>query len=267
MERCLKKSVNIWWSVERRGDCLVSATEKNDGIQIMGAYLYVEIHTFRVVRAEIKQNGNIYKVTDLKGIEAYISGKKIFKNVLLGSEFEKYTPLFIQCISALVQGETYVYRERGYKTKEEYNHYWDKLEDNGCRMYSKKLSHMRKNDLQWMDYVPNRFNKSKLFIREKFYEMCTEENTSGVWAHLSDTYHEMKIYLKLTKEKNISEMEIEMLRVPGKACYTNEENSNLLIGENICELTKTKVIDLLGRSAGCYHIVEMFLDLQDMICG
>lgn len=267
MERGLKKGVKIRWSVERRGDCLLSATEKNDGIHMIGAYLYVEIHTFKILRAEIKQNGNIYKVTELKGIEAYISGKKILKKALSESEFEKYTPLFIQCISALVQGETYVYRERGYKTKEEYNRYWDKLEDNGCRMYSKKMSHMRKNDLQWMDYVPDRFNKTKLFIREKFYEMRTEENASGVFAHLSDTYHEMKIHLKLTKEKEIGEMEIEMLRVPGKACYTNKENSKLLIGENICNLSKTKVIDLLGRSTGCYHIVEMFLDLQDMICG
>ena len=98
-------------------------------------------------------------VSLLSGIEAHIEGKREMKRLMALSEGIVLKYLFTDCVKSLIQAETYVYRERGFADKPAYNRYWDKIEENGCRMNT----HPDPSDAVWMDYVPQGRAKQQSF--------------------------------------------------------------------------------------------------------
>ena len=153
-----------------------------------------------------------------------------------------------------------ILKERGYKTREDYNIYWDFLEKNNCRMYSDSRRTERLADLPWMDYVPDNFEKDILFEREKTYTIEKKNGNIFCKGYLSDTYHEMLTLIKIDSEGIITENKIKIIRAPGVSCFTNDENNNSLMGRKLSEISKRDIISALGGCDGCYHIVEMYID-------
>lgn len=267
--------MKINWCVENLENNLKSMVAvQNDGT-VRGGFLVVGKDDFIIKEAagsyseqvhDYVENGN-EEVTsfnndfaELIGIEGYIQGKKIVKKRLLENGHDSFSDIFLQCISALLQAETYVYKERGYKTREDYNIYWDFLEKNNCRMYSDSRRTERLADLPWMDYVPDNFEKDILFEREKTYTIEKKNGNIFCKGYLSDTYHEMLTLIKIDSEGIITENKIKIIRAPGVSCFTNDENNNSLMGRKLSEISKRDIISALGGCDGCYHIVEMYID-------
>ena len=80
-----------------------------------------------------------------------------------------------------------------------------------------------------------------------------------------DTYHEIIIGLKCDPNYVVLDGAIEFTRAPGKACFTNSENIEYLIGKSLISLTKSDVIKILGGRLGCYHVVEMIAEIIGVI--
>lgn len=258
----------IKWEVRKLTDCLESSVTESNGFFCDRALLQVNISTFKIKNAEIISEKKVGSNTvvrkenfdELCGIDAYIHGKKEIKCVLQKNGRSERVNIFVQCVSALVQAETYVYRERGYKSKEEYNLYWDIIENDGCRMYSASRKAFRKEDKKWMDYVPDNFNRELLFFRRKTYEKIFGESDVKYLLKLNDSYHEMNIEIFTNADKICKSMNISVIRAPGVACFTNKINESKLIGHKLTEINKKWIIENFGKSDGCYHIVELLTD-------
>lgn len=260
----------IKWNVIREAASLISTVEKKFVFlgeeSVMTATVKVGVKDFIIEEAKGSVNGKEYEVDELKGLYGYISGKKAIKKKTM-NKFPELSPLFLQCVSGLIQAETYVYDERGYNSKDEYNRYWDNLEEDGCRYYSNKRADLRASEPAWMEYVPDNFKATELFKREKRYSAVVEDGTLITVGFLNDTYHEMAISMELNIQGNVLDFQIVFFRGPGQACFSNSENSNMLKGWNIKDISKRDIIKILGGCDGCYHIVELAVELVDVIRG
>lgn len=263
--------MKIEWLVEREGDTLISTVKKIYKDKNQTAILRVGVKDFKIIDACFfaEKNNEIHDKHHydmLTGADGYIQGKKQIKNLLKDEENNVAIELFLQGISALVQAETYVYKERGYDTKEEYNVYWDFLEKNGCRYYSEEMAFMRCDELKWMDYVEDRFQEHILFQRQKTYEIIDnpKENGYKIVAVLKDTYHEISIDLMCDENYIVVDGDISFVRAPGKACFTNRENVKFFRNKSLGDMTKSEIIENFGGRCGCYHVVEMILEIKSV---
>ncbi len=221
-----------------------------------------------------KRRSELKEIPELEGISGYIDGKR-YANILLEYENgDKLKYMFLQCINGMIQAETYVYKEREFETPDSYNKYWDKLEENGCRMYS----NIAPSDPPWMDYAGpitrkmNLFNRFKrVSIIEKQKAELKGEHTSeldidsdiDIVASFTDSYHELLIMMSLQGEKlEVKSCTIDFVRAPGLACFSNGVHSENFIGEEFKGLDKRKLIDVFGKSQGCYHVVDIMLDVH-----
>lgn len=262
-------ALEIIWNVTKDGDTVLSTVKRRKifmgDVEEQEAKIQVSIDDFIIRRATFSEGGKVFDIDSLKGVYGYIEGKKTIKDKLFHQP--EIIESFLQCVSALIQGETYIYDKRGFLSKDDYNKYWDKLEEDGCRYYSKKRADIKSNDPKWMDYVPDNFSKTDLFHREKIYGAVVEDGKLLAMGYLNDTYHEMGISLHLNLSGEILDFNIDFFRAPGKACFTNNENNDALVGNNISQITKKDIIRALGGTDGCYHIVELAIELIGVING
>lgn len=241
----------------------------------MTAELVLDISGFKIKKISwhvFKYNINVNKTggclplgkgtTDiLNGKDAYLLAHKTF-NALLdlpGGSLLRYA--FIQCSKAVVQAETFLYKERGFATKEEYDVYWDQLEAEGCRFYT----HPEAGDLRWSEYVGNFQRGDYIFERFKTFVEMDEENVVMRHGTFSDSYHQIEITVTVSKSNGrIEDFDVKYIRVPGNACRQCEANAEVMIGENAMKLDKKTIVSKLGGGSGCYHIVDL---TWDIICG
>ncbi len=260
------KQFNCLASVEREGNILIAKTIVLDGSWEGEGLLKLNIHSFKIQDAQWEihdkqdqKNSRRESLPELIGCSGYIQGKKELKKLQSKKDGAKIKYLFEQCINSVIQGETFVYKERGFDSEKSYNEYWDVLEENGCRMYSDT----RAEDLPWTDYVGPINRKKNLFNRFKrvsFFSISPEELQAE--GSFSDTYHEFHIRLILNATTlSVLDCDLTFVRAPGGACFDNNANCPLLIGKILPQLTKKDLIDLFGRSHGCYHVVDILLDL------
>ena len=257
---------NISNIVNRMGDKLCSSCILSDNTFEISTKLIVDIKNFEIIEsfAEIHKSPfenmkKIIQLDEFKGKSGYIEGKKWLKRVLDFENGEVLKVLFNQCINGIIQAETYLIQERGFKSNEEYNRYWDQIEENGCRMYCNK----HQDDLEWTEYASPLDRKENLFnrsINSKWFEL-DDKNIFAVGT-FSDSYHELHVNLKMKNHEQIETCEIEYKRAPGKACFENYIHQEKLKGKYLKELDKKTIISMFGKSQGCYHLVDLLLELS-----
>ncbi len=264
------KQFNCLSSVEREEDVLIAKTIVLDGCWEGEGLLKLNLYSFQIQDAQWEihdkrnnKNSRRESLPELIGCSGYIQGKKELKKLQSKKDGEKIKYLFEQCINGVIQGETFVYKERGFDSEKSYNEYWDVLEENGCRMYSNP----RAEDLPWTEYVGSINRKCNLFNR--FKRVCFFQDASGkiqVDGSFSDTYHELQVGLQLDPETlAVLTCDLNFLRAPGQACFDNSVNGTTLIGKVLPQLTKRDLIDFFGRSHGCYHVVDIMVDIHRKI--
>lgn len=257
--------VNISVSVDRGGSDVISSSIYLDRNLEMHGYICADIRSYEIRDAwceTVKSCGNVKTgfvgLEFMKGMNAHIEGKRKALRHLKSSYDPKVRYLMEQCFNGLIQAESYVYRERGFKDKECYNKYWDILEENGCRMYR----YPSETDLRWMDYIPQYERKHFLFSRFKNFELERNGDLCRGRGHFSDSYHELCAEIVHDRKSElIKECDIMYVRAPGAACFGNDAHGKKLEGMKLSELTGADIVDMFGRSEGCYHLVEILKDL------
>ena len=253
-------------TVQRNNDILVSETVYIDRNFEAKGFIYANVHNLKMQDAfyEILNTQNtqisddIYHLTFVPGTKAFIDGKKAFSH-LTKTEHERMAKYLInQCINGVIQAESYIYADRGFISKEQYNLFWDKIEKDGCRL----CRYPSPEDKRWMDYIPQKNREKTLFNRHKTSTIIKRENTLECISVFIDSYHELNLIIYCNAKTGIiSDCEIEYSRAPGAACYTNKTHSYKLKGKSIYKLTKKEILSFFGFSEGCYHLVEMASDI------
>ncbi len=129
---------NAHCSVDLQNDKVVSRCVVLQRNWEAEAILTMSVETFIIERAECEihrktapRYDKYETITELEGCSGYIEGKRVLNQLRGKPAGELLRYLFTQCINGVIQAETYVYRQRGFETPNQYNKYWDKLEENG----------------------------------------------------------------------------------------------------------------------------------------
>lgn len=198
-------------------------------------------------------------VPEIKGMVAYFEDvHRILRTV--GDEGGGLPrELIAECVKAIIQAETYVYRERGFPTTRDYDQHWNRMYLNGCRYYS----HLDRVTLSWYDYVGDPDRQGCLFNRCK---SCTVhqmlDGTIVACGSFSDTFHELGVSLLLTGSGLVTAVSGNFLRPPDPVCVECEQKLMGLPGKNLARLTKKETAALIGGAEGCLHLLDLVNDLR-----
>lgn len=86
----------------------------------------------------------------------------------------------------------------------------------------------------------------------------------AVRGHLSDSFHEMEVRLRLKKDGLvIVHAEGSMIRAANSRCQLAEPRVDLLKGLALGKGFRAKALELLGRNRGCTHMTSLILQIGD----
>ncbi len=254
---------NFYTSVKKTENGLMLAETKHadhQGETI--ARLLVDINTFTIEKAylEIHQRVNgreeVKPVEGLSGIKAYFGVKRELKQAFEKMNEPLAAPLFAETIRGIIQAETYLLRERGFASIDDYSDYWQRMYRGSCRYYS----NLDRADSSWGDYAGDVSRQGYVFLRFKTYFLyLTAPDQYLVIGSINDTFHEMNVSLTISRGR-VLEAKGNMLRVPHDICCESTEFFAALAGTEIAPLSKKSISALLGGTQGCVHLVDMLDD-------
>lgn len=227
------------------------------------ACLLVDIKTFCIKQAWYEMhkekrklnNSKIHMIQELIGAEAYFNIGKVLKNIpdIYSNEIVKV--LFLECIRGLIQSETYIYKERGFKSPKENEKFWKTEQLNSCRYYS----NLDRVDISWYDYIDSDYRESNLFNRYQSYTIMKDsDNNILAMGTFNDSFHEMNIQFSFEKKTKVIKKCIgEMHRAPGDVCFENIVHLERFVGRKINVLTSKDAPKILGGSCGCFHLADI----------
>lgn len=263
------EQVNVAVIVDKYGKSVISSSVYLDRNQEIRGYIMADTESCLIqdawcetVKSPDTGRTGIVSLDFMRGMNGHIDGKRKVSGILKNSYAPEIRYLMIQCINGLIQAESYFYKERGFKSREHYDEYWDILENNGCRMYS----YPSENDLRWMDYIPQYERKRLLFSRFKNFEIEQNGDLCKGRGRFIDSYHEL--YAEITFDSNsglLGKCDISYVRAPGESCFSNASHGRKLEGTKLSELTDRHIVCMFGRSEGCYHLVEILKDLLNLL--
>ncbi len=229
------------------------------------ASLVVDISSFKIKEAkwEINRAKDSNKLGEgtfpqLIGADAYFEGGKSVRKIGGTGDDETIRELLLDCIRGFIQGETYIFEERGYESKEAYYSHWKNGQINSCRYFS----HLDREICTWFEYVGDYKRKRNLFNRSKQYSIEKADGIIKVRGNLLDSYHEMNVDFSLLEESKVIEScSITMPRVPGPVCAELSESAKGLVGMQLDCITKKEIVNVLGGAEGCFHLVNIVLNM------
>lgn len=267
------RQAGITNTVNLEGDRIVSQTVYLDGQRELVGIMQADVRTLEIKDAwwevlkapeDAPEKGleGVHPVCFPEGTTGDVKGKKALSLFLTQPAGKRIKYLMNQCINGMIQAESYIYKERGFPDKESYNLFWDEAEKDGCRMYSNPAP----SDLRWMDYIPQHRRTGILFNRIKNLQIAGEGRRWICCGFFSDSYHQLNVEISCKKEDGtVTACDVEYFRAPGAACFDNRVHGIRLEGKNLYTISKKELVDLFGRSQGCYHLVELTADLAEQI--
>lgn len=263
------RQTNITTRVSLQGRELVSRTLYLDRNYEIEGIIRADVRSLiikdawqEVLKAPAQVQAGLRRIPFPEGATAGIRGKKALSLLLEQPEGAQVKYLMNQCINGIIQGESYIYQERGFCDREAYNRYWDKIGAQGCRMYSQP----HEEDLRWMDYIPQYRRKRTLFNRVKTLLLEGDNHSCLCRGMFSDSYHELNAEILFGRESGIvTACRLQYFRAPGRACFDNMLHGAELEGRNLYTISKEDLLQIFGRSSGCYHLVEIMKDLTAQV--
>lgn len=228
------------------------------------ARLYIDPASFSVFDAqwEVYRTAegvvnNTFAVPQLHGMEAYFNIGPALREVLAPLQDNYAVSLFADAVRAVIQAETFLYRERGFPTTDAYMEYWDKAYLNSCRYYS----NLNRVTGHWYEYIGGDQRAGNLFNRMKSQYLYRTEAGYRLSGHLNDSFHALVSELELAADgSTVIKAESELLRVPDVVCQESAQNMQKLEGISLRGLAKREIALLLGAEEGCIHLFEMIFD-------
>ena len=165
---------NFHTAVRNEKKHLLAETVYQDSQQKMVARLNVDVRTFRILEATFKRPGSKGKVNtnlpQLNGLEAYLGVGRKLRESLTDLNDPLATYIFAETVRGVIQAETFLYKERGFSSADEYGRHWEKIYLNACRYYSNLELVTRR----WEEYADQENKGGYLFLRSKTFLLYQE---------------------------------------------------------------------------------------------
>lgn len=228
------------------------------------ARMQVRPHDFNVTAAQWEvyrtAEGAVNQIVDLpqlQGIEAYFNSGGTLRKALASLQNSFAVPLFADAVRAVIQSETFLFRERGFVSTDNYQDYWDSNFRDSCRYYS----NLHRVQCQWYEHVGSDYRPGSLFNRMKSQFLYRTETGYRLIGHLNDSFHGVASELELAKDgSTVLKARGDILRAPDVVCQESERYMDELVGKPLGGLKKRNIAELLGSSAGCVHLFETVFD-------
>lgn len=239
-------------------------TIKISGIEEAVAEFSVTPDTFRFVKGgwEVARSENSADygrggLEGLDGMEADFSAASSINE--LGGVPAVIKELLRDCVKGVIQAESYLIAERGFKTRSDYDTHWDVIWENSCRYYT----YLEKEIMRWTDYVDQYPRKNLLFTRYKSYNVSASDGGDmELTGAFHDSFHEMNVKLLCGADGVVKSLEALFSRAPGPACF---ECTSLFSNMEGFQVTAAKrdVGKAIGGAEGCFHMVDLVYDLLE----
>ncbi len=212
---------------------------------------------WEVYRASGQDYPSVTEIPGLKGVTAYFGCGEKLREVLAPLNFAEAKDLFAEGVRGVVQSETFLWKNRGYKSTQEYEEYWNNLYLDACRFYSNldRVSH------KWYEHVGYNNRSGSLFNRMKSQTMYLNEKDFLLFGHLHDSFHSVAVELELEKEEGkIQSARGKILRAPDPVCAEAVVYMDQLKDTIPLEMKKKDIAFLLGGGDGCVHLIDLVSD-------
>ena len=228
------------------------------------ARLIVDPKTFIIEKADWekyrtpKEKGwKLTNLPQLEGIEAYFNSGKAIREALAPLGEPYVYDLVAEAVRAIIQGETFIFKKRGYPSKEDYQGFWGTFYADSCRYFS-NLKALTKG---WFEHIGYDDRRGSLFNRMKSVTLYLDENSYLLIGHLNDSFHSISTELRLEKDKlNVISAKGDLLRVPDQVCAEAESFMKNLEGKSLTGAKKKEIALLLGGGDGCIHLIDLVYD-------
>ncbi|NPV73624.1 MAG: DUF2889 domain-containing protein [Pelotomaculum sp.] len=194
---------------------------------------------------------------DLIGLEAYFSISGVLNRVISGKASGLIKELLAECVRGVIQAETYIFKERGYDSADDYEQWWRKEHVNSCRYYS----NLDRVINSWFDYIGYNLRENNLFNRNKSFTVYNDNGRFYATGHFSDSFHEVGVQLSFNGlDGKIVSCRGDYLRAPDAVCFENISLLDSFIGRSINGINKKEVAKIAGGPSGCFHLVDIIYD-------
>ena len=196
-------------------------------------------------------------IEGLKGVEAYLGSGSGLRAGLQGIKDEVERSLFNDTVIAIVQAETFLFRERGYSNAVTYSQAWEEFYAGSCRYYS----NLDRVKITWGGYIGNTGREINLFDRGKSQQLYLDDKNGYVInGSLIDSFHQVSSSLKLDKDMKVTAAYGQLLRVPDAVCRESSQQMENLKGQLLPGMPKKELAYLLGAGQGCVHLIDLTYD-------
>lgn len=275
----MKALFNRQWfcTVKKLPESVQAETHYLDTKQEMSAQMLVDTYSFTILKATVEiyraPGGREFcrqrEIPEMAGVVAYFDAGRELRKIPWENELEHN--LMAESMRAIIQAETYLTKERGYSSAEEYDDYWREIYRDTCRYYSnlERVKHT------WLEHIADQERFGTLFSRHHSYTLYSAENDSLSYSPenpspgliltgtFHDSFHELGLVLELDGSKNtVISARAHMLRGPDDVCREGMAEAVNLIGKSFSPPPgKKEIATLLGGQNACVHLIDLASNL------
>ena len=201
-------------------------------------------------------------IPELIGASVMRDRVKAIRNLKDFDDGGKVKELLTECIRGMIQSETYLTSELGYKTREEYEIFWRSDKAGYCRSYGDEMPPID----EWSIYIGayEHIRVKNFYTKYKSYVILQEnEDEAVISGTYNDSFHEMHSELTYNlASRNITAFDMAVIRAPHQACYElSHTAAESFIGKPIDSFSKRETGKIIGGSSGCFHLVDIVYDM------
>ena len=223
-----------------------------------------EVDTLKIKKAWVDRLGRPGKMAEsreyiegLKGVEAYLGGGARLRQALQVVKEELERSLFNDLVIGIVQAETFLYRERGYDSADDYNRAWEDFYLGSCRYYS----NLDRIKTSWGNYVGLSGRVENLFDRCKSQQLYRDyKGYYIINGSLIDSFHQVNTSLELDENMKVTAAYGQLLRVPDEVCRESTSRMENIKGLLLPGMPKKELAHRLGAGQGCVHLIDLVYD-------
>lgn len=233
---------------------LTSATEMTARMTVAKDSFQIQTATWERLREGDDFSPCGMPVPLLQGTEAYFGAAPALARAFPHPDQETQRELFAECVKAVLQSETYIYRDRGFSDAESYQRQWELEHPNSCRYYS----HLDLVKQRWFDHIGPAVREKVLFQRQKKVSVWQSETGQiQMTGAFLDSFHELGCLLQAEANGEIRSVSAGFLRAPDSICFGTSALTDYLVGKNFRELTRRDLNRSLGGAEGCVHLLDL----------
>jgi|LSQX01.2.fsa_nt_gb hypothetical protein len=250
-------------------DMITSSCHYLDSVEEKTAVLQVRVKDFSIEKAELIKlrhaeqfTETVIHIPEMEGVTAYLGSGPELRKALAPLLSSQERELFNQCIIGAFQGETFIFKERGFSTAHQYTQAGEEFMRGTCRYYS----NLDRITNSWSDYIGEPERKGYLFNRFKNQQLMATDEEYWLIGSLSDTFHQVNTFLRLRRtDQCVMDARGQLLRAPDRVC--RESNSYLqdLTGIDILQPNKKELAHSLGGQSGCVHLIDLIFDSAETL--